>query len=396
MAHVLFSKKLDEQGMRLIDKALKLAIDHDRFESTILLMQNQKNSRLNTDTISVDELGKYYVDMFSTINKLNTKLEFNKMHDELLLQRRTKGSVKNKEEHNNINPYYNNPLFRDFSKINSMNANMHYLLAKVEYAIIIRNRKMGRLYAKKLISLFERDVSLVINNTSLYISILSNFVGGRLYLNNREEANNVLEKMIKVPKLIGKNAMTNTLRVKIFERYYGCLTDVALTFKDYESAIPVIQKVEVGFKEFEKWMTPTISIVLKLNIACVYFGAGNFRQALKWCNENLNDPSKLREDVFYKLRILNILIHYELGNGVILPHLIKSTYRYLYKRKMVYKFENLFLEYFRLLIRSETKQEQTILFIQFRMRLIPLLSNNIDNYIFDDINIIGWMDGKIK
>ena len=63
---------------------------------------------------------------------------------------------------------------------------------------------------------------------------------------------------------------------------------------------------------------------------------------------------------------------------------------------MVYKFENLFLEYFRLLLHSKTKQEQTILFIQFKVRLIPLLSNNLENDIFDDIDIIGWINGKIK
>lgn len=88
--------------------------------------------------------------------------------------------------------------------------------------------------------------------------------------------------------------------------------------------------------------------------------------------------------------------HFELGNQLILPSLIKSTFRYLYKRNRVYQFERIFLKYFRLFIKTDIKSEQTLLFIQFRIELIPLLDNKFENLIFRDIDIIGWIDRKIN
>jgi hypothetical protein len=96
------------------------------------------------------------------------------------------------------------------------------------------------------------------------------------------------------------------------------------------------------------------------------------------------------------VHILYLLTHFELKNHLILPSLIKSTYRFLYKRKRVYQFENLFLKYLNLFLRSETKKEQLQLFKSFREDLIPLRDNKLENLIFNDIDLIGWIDEKLR
>lgn len=396
IARVLSEKRLDEQSLKLIDKARKLSEDYNRFENIIPITLLQKSTGFNRDTITVEELNAYYEEIFSAVNRLNTKLEFNKTRDTLFLQRRHRGPFKNEEELTQLKSFYSNPYFRDFSKINSLDANIYYLLAKIEYSRIIRDIKMGRIYTKKLISVFDLHVNRIADNINLYIYALNVFIGDRLYLDNREEANAILGKLISIPSLIDKKDITNDVRVKIFEHYYSCITDIALKFKDYDGTIPLIQKAERELKKFAKQMTPSVNLVVKSNIACIYFGAGNFKQSLKWCNEVINDAPEFREDVFYIVKILNLLIHFELGNQLILPSLIKSTYRYLYKRQRVYQFENIFLKYLRLFLRAETKMEQQLLFIRFRKELLPLVENKLENLIFNDIDIIGWIDRKIK
>ena len=395
IARVLSEKRLDEQSIKIIAKAQMLSEKYDRFENIIVLSFLQKNIGFDRDVISVEELNAYYQKAFSALNKLNTKLEFNKTRDGLLIQRRRKGPVKNEEELLHLKTFYDNPYFRNASKINSFDANIYYLLSKIEHSIISRDKKRGRIYTLKLISVFDLNVNRIADNINQYIYALNIFIGQRLYMDN-EEANTVLERLISIPSLIGEKAVTNNVRVKIFEVYYGCITDIALAFKNYKNAIPHILEAEKKLKKFEKQMTPSFNLVMKSNFACIYFGAGQYKQCLQWCNVVINDSPEYREDMFYTVRILNLITHFELGNQLILPSLIKSTYRYLYTRKRVYQFESVFLKYLRLFLEAETKNEQTLLFIQLRTELVPLLDNTLENLIFNDIDIIAWIDKNIK
>lgn len=395
IARVLSEKRLDEQSVKVIEKAKRLSERYNRFENMIALSSIQKNIGFDRDTISAEELKTYHNDLLSAEEKLKVKREFNKIRDELLIQRRRKGPAKNEQELLQLKTFYDNPYFRDFSKINSLDANIYYLLAKIEYSRILRDKKMGRTYTLKLISVFDLHVSRIADNINQYIYVLNVFIVERLYMNNRNEANKILKKIISIPSLIEKKAVTNDVRVKIFEVYHTCVTDIALAFRDYASALPHIQKAEKELRKYERQMTPSFNLVLKSNIACIYFGAGHYKQALQWCNVVINDAPQYREDMFYTVRILNLITHFELGNQLILPSLIKSTYRYLYKRQRVYKFENIFLKYLRLFLRAETKNEQQLLFTQFKTELVPLIENKLENLIFNDIDIIAWIDRKI-
>jgi hypothetical protein len=62
----------------------------------------------------------------------------------------------------------------------------------------------------------------------------------------------------------------------------------------------------------------------------------------------------------------------------------------------VYQFESIFFKYLRLFLRAETKKEQRKLLKEFREKLVPLRENSFENLIFGDIDLIGWIDRKLK
>ena len=231
IARVLSEKKLDEQSIKVIQKAQMLSEEYNRFENIIALSLLQKNIGFNRDTISAEQLNAYYQKAFSALGRLNAKIEFNRTRDELLLQRRRKGPVKNEEELMQLKTFHDNPYFRNISRINSFDANIYYLLSKIEHAIISIDKRRGRAYTLKLIFLFESNVNRITDNINQYIYVLNVFIGQRLYM-NRDEANNILKKLISIPQLIGEKAVTNDVKVKIFEVYYTCMTDIALAFTE--------------------------------------------------------------------------------------------------------------------------------------------------------------------
>jgi hypothetical protein len=395
IARILSEKRLDKQSFNFIEKAKTLSEKYNRFENIITLTTLKKNMCFVNDTITRSDLTTYYDELFKNIRQLKTKLTYQKIRDELLFQRKQTGPAKNIEELQLLNIFNANPHFRDLSHIDSQDANIFYLLAKVEYFRILRDGRKGRIYCLKLISIFDEHPHRIIDYMNLFIYILNVFIVERLY-KTKSEAEHALKKIKTLPDIIGQKAVRNDIEVKIFEVYNTCITDIALQFRDYDSVLAYIPEVEKGLKKFELIISPSFKLIARSNVACVYFGAGKYKESLKWCNDILNDHTQQRDDILYVVHILFLLIHFELKNNLILPSLMKSTYRFLYKKKRVSQFENLFLKYLHLFLRSETRKEQIQLFHCFREEVIPLRDNKLENLIFNDIDIIGWIDEKLK
>ena len=394
IARILSEKRLDKQTITMIEKAKALSEKYNRFESIIPLTILKKNIGFVNDSITRSDLENYYDELFKNIQKLNTKVAYTKIRDELLFQRKQTGPAKNIEELQLLHKFNSNSYFRDFTCIDSQDANIFYLLAKVEYFRILRNTGKGRIYCRKLISVFEQNPHRIADHLNLFIYILNVFIVERLY-KTKAEAELVLKKIKMLPATMGKKSVRGDIEIKIFEVYGTCITDIALQFREYEEVLPYVAEIENGLKQFENIISPIFKLIARSNIACVYFGAGKYKESLKWCNDILNDHTQQRDDILYVVHILYLLIHFELKNNLILPSLMKSTYRFLYKKKRVYQFENLFLKYLHLFLRSETKKEQVQLFNHFRNELVPLQENKLENLIFNDIDLIGWIDKNL-
>ena len=62
----------------------------------------------------------------------------------------------------------------------------------------------------------------------------------------------------------------------------------------------------------------------------IYFGIEDFEQSLDYLNEWLNLPKSIdRQDLQSLARVLNLIVHYELGNSLLVDSLLRSAYRFL-------------------------------------------------------------------
>jgi len=398
IARLLSEKRLDEQSDKVIEKTRKLSEEFNRFENIISLNSLKKDTGFKRETISIEKIQSYYQESFSAAEDIKIKLQYNKLYDELLYKRLEIGMIENKSEKKKLKIFFNTTHFKNPPKSKSFDANMFFLLSKIECSRILTDAKNGSIYIRKLIELFDKNTNRITDNVDHYIYAyaLNVFTSEGPLPDDREAADTALKKISSIPSLIGEKTVSHDVRVQVFQVYYTLLTHVALIFRDYATAVPHVRRFETEKKKFEKYFTPSFHLCMQVNIACVYFGLGQYKSALKWCNEALAHPPKTRDDVMYIVRILSLLIHYELDNRILLSSLIKSTYSYLKKIKKDNQFATIFLKLIRLLVNVETKKEQKILFTQFKSELIPLLGNKFENDVFYSIDIVGWIDKKMK
>lgn len=305
------------------------------------------------------------------------------------------GAVKNTREIAVLKAFHENIFFQDSSKADSFDAKLYYLLGKMEYYRILRDYEKVTLYSEKLFSLFDNNIKRFEDCASLYIYGLNIFIEGCHYMDRKQDVASALHKIQTMPSLIGKKNLTDEIQIEIFEIYYIAATDACLHFREYKKGVGYVSAIEEGIKKYDNRLTPSFKMILLQNVACLYFGEEKYKLSLKWCNLVLNNPpTSNREDVLCIAKILNLLIHLELRNNLILPYIIKSTYRFLYKKKRVYQFETLFLKYIKLFLKTDTKKEQVELLNFFKADLKTLENDQIENVIFNDIDLIGWIDKK--
>ena len=92
--------------------------------------------------------------------------------------------------------------------------------------------------------------------------------------------------------------------------------------------------------------------------------------AVRVAFEILNDNEKvLRQDLYAYARLINLLIHYELGNFDLIEYLIKSTQRFLNKKNRDFEVEKLIITNIRKLSKSSSKEKTLEIFHDFRNKL---------------------------
>ena len=140
-------------------------------------------------------------------------------------------------------------------------------------------------------------------------------------------------------------------------------------------------------------------VVLRLYyyMAYLHFGAGQHNKALHWINRVINDnENDLRQDLYGYARLLNIVLHYELGNSDLLEYTIKSTSRYLQKRMRDFEIEKLILEQFKKLIRLRNASAKKTQLMEFQSKLSQLAAGDECKALFRYLDFSTWIEAQLK
>ncbi|NJN78648.1 MAG: hypothetical protein HC803_10260, partial [Saprospiraceae bacterium] len=131
--------------------------------------------------------------------------------------------------------------------------------------------------------------------------------------------------------------------------------------------------------------------------AYIYFGSKDYNEALVWLNKLLDMPKTIvRQDLQSVARIINLIVHFEIGNNLLLESLLRSTYRYLRKQDRFYEFESRILKFIRKSKDMATKRELKAAFVELKLELEILSEKDSEKAIFRYFNFMAWLDSKIN
>ena len=384
-ARMMGDKGLEEEEMKFLHKAKKLALKHERWGIALDALYRERIIILKRHDLKLLENFGNETEML--LNKLNNLQEYMMLHKRvthLLIKGGKQRGSKNKA----LEKLIAHPLLRDEDKGLSVESKRIYYNTLSHYHSFMGNTEADYKILTKLLRLVE-ETGIEFPEQS-YSGILNNLTIAQKNLGKYQEA---LSTIRKHRAQVWKSEMVKT----------SALLESYINETDYYLGTGEFKKGTIFIKEIENDMNGGKSempnaILLHYNFASIYFYVCDYHKALKWMNIIINRPhSNYREDVQAWAHLLRILIHYELNTPDILEHLIVSAHRFLLERNKLHKVEKSILNFIRRLSKtSAMKKELVEEFCRFKEEFVQIIKDPDEKKALDYFDLISWIESKIK
>jgi len=240
-----------------------------------------------------------------------------------------------------------------------------------------------------LLQLIESNPHYLKQDVSEYISVFNNLLIGYGTMQEFDKVELLLTKFKKVKPI------TKDDELKIHRQYYMNLFSYCIHTGQFEKGIK-------AFEEHMKYLkkNPSKSFLKNtfyFQYFYLHFGVGDYDNALQYLNEWLNIKSNIeRTDLQALSRILNLLIHKEMGNTFLIQSLTRSASRYLKKNTKPTQYEEAVLRYFRRTINSVNLNEEKVYLAELLKDIETIKSSGKENKILNLFDMEGWVISKLE
>ena len=390
----LYQKGLYKQCQKLHAKAEKLAIETDK-KARLLEILEWKAKLLqatNKDSDREDFHKNVFIEESSILKSIRLTLELKSDVLGVFSIIRKQGFARSKKELDLINY-----VIRKYSKLNYTNLNFNdkYYLNYINtvYYTSSGDYFKSLYYTKRNLDMLEYiPAKLREEEFEKYIASLNNLVVNLINLKKTDEIKPHLEKI--------RSLATNNIRenILLWVTSYKLVLGVTIKSCDYEQSEKIAEEINLGIAFYSEKIPSADIVLLKFNIAVVYFINDKYSKAIKLLNEIINDSDlSLRDDIQSFARIIRLIVFFEKGEEELLPYATLSTYRFLYKRKKLYKFESIVLQFIKEKVpHINTSGKQKAAFIELKENLEKQFKNPLEKKALDYFDFITWIESKIS
>ena len=369
-AKILFGKGLYKKSAQILKKQKQLARQYEQYEQLLIILQLEGEVMyryLNPEKLYayLEEAGAEIQEIFRIMENLNTII---RLEDEIYKLYRKQSVARSEEDLEPFNQIINHELLKDGGNTLSLKARSSYFDIFATYHTVKNDYLATSRFEEEKIGLFEDNPHYRKENLSEYIGALNNLVIVYSELDKEQLFHETIARMRAIPK---KHPNINqTLQAKIFETTYNLELDYYDRRKDYKSGRKLIADVEAGIEKYRPVLMDDFIVVMQFTISKLLFFSGHIDEAHDWVSRIVYDGQESgADDYLCFARILNLLIHFELGNDELLKYEIKATQRFLVKKKQFYKMEKTILRSLNSLVQTKDPSKRTKLLQKFYHQL---------------------------
>jgi len=386
---ILFDKALFRQYFKTIQKVKKLCLKYERYGYLLQVLDMEKMI-IKKEEVSEDKTDAIYNEAAAAMRNLKSMFSFTQLAANLLAGYREHGVVRSENFQTEINEVLTSRV---------MNISPEELCSRVkesyyrvhEIVCGINGDYLG------LLSALENRLRVVNESPEPFedyiikfpVDIISAKAETCLKLNRIDEAETYLSQI--------EGYYTENNSDKVDYNIFTVFTRFRILFKKglFSEAGELIKEIELLLVQNEGKILIDAELSIKFEIIKFYVVGKDFNTALLRANELMNHSLiNKREDYESYLKVIYIIIHFELGNYELLKYLLISAYRFLLKRRKLYKLESVILEFIKKLPGLKTDEGPEYLFHSFRKRLEELKKDKYERNAFEYFDFLRWIDDR--
>ncbi|RPI17258.1 MAG: hypothetical protein EHM58_10045 [Ignavibacteriae bacterium] len=386
-----YKKALFKEFRHSIDLGKKLSLEYERFGYFIQFSSYEKILLIEKIFPVVDEKSILLQEEL-TSEKISNLFVYESFAAMLTGIYREEGRTRDKALFQYIERIKQSPLLTSENyALSSLAKERYYFLLQLISDIYGDFDNMYK-YCRKRLEVMEADpkpfsdrIYNYWRDTLMYLILLS------IRLDKQEK----LIKYLNLLEMHSNDTASDKIYLFLVQSYLSI--QLIITEKRWDKVNELMESIEKGLKMYKGKMDSNFEIILYDLIARMLVESGQYNSSLVYINLLLQHPYiSIRRDIEYNARLLNLIIHYELNNFEYLEYLIISTYRFLYKRKKIYKLETLVINFIKQLSKVNTNEDLIDNFKILQKELKQIYVKPHEKNVFLYFNYPEWVNKKLK
>ncbi len=393
---ILYGKALFGEADKMLQRAKKLAKDHERFYYWFELLGLEKmliEEAYQTGDFTSD-LKALIAEEEKVMERLQNLAAYNVLYAKINYVFRSGGYVRTDEEHAIVEEISGHPLIKGKNTALSNRASTicHYTQGFCHWA----KRDWTTSYTKfaRAKEILDKHPLLKKDLPKRYVRTLYYLIQCEIELGDHAHVKEHIATLRKLPAEPGFGDLD--IELLVFCNSY--LTELRLYDRAgmFKQGVALEAPIMEGMERLGGKMPKEFELEFFFHLSTVQFGAGNTSRSLYWLNRVLNDPEpNLRQDIFTYARLFNLVVHYEMGNYELLEYIVRSTQRFLSKRHRAYGVEAALIEHIKKLARTSSEATRHQLFSSLRDKLDALMKDPNEGTVLKYFDILSWVRAKL-
>lgn len=393
---ILYNKALYKECEKFVSRAKQTAKKYEKFYYWFELINWEKKlleSAYESGIFSQD-LDELVEEEVMVIEKLRNLAEYTVIYSKINMVFRSGGFTRNEKERQVVEEIANYHLIKGKNTALSTKAATICYYIKGLCAATNRNYQESFEFFNKTRQIYDNNPLIKADTGARYVMTLFHLL--RCYIDG-EEFEKAEQLINEIRELQAKKEFSSIdLKVRIFANSYYHELVLLHSLGQFKKSVDLIPVIEENQEAYAGKISKEMEVLLTYNKAYSYFGIGDYKTALHYLNEVLNDNEQnLRQDVYSFARLFNLVIHYELENYDFLEYIIKSTNRYLSKHERDYEIENVCIKHIRKLAKTPTEVNKLEIFEKMQSDISKLLKDHNERIILEYFNIAAWVKSKL-
>jgi hypothetical protein len=267
---------------------------------------------------------------------------------------------------------------------------LHYHILYVLH-FIKRDIKKADKHISELIKLLEKYPDRIKEDPHSYVTAIGNKIGLYLSFKRWDDIPALIQKMREVPSKYKLNDESK-FTVRVWLRMFNVELEMYRDSRQLEKGIALMEEIQQFIAKHRKAIPADYILLFYYQFANIFFLKKDYLKSLRWLNEIINSSvGNIREDIQCYARVLNLIVHFELNNIIVLRYAVDSCRRFLKKRKAEINSGPKLLNLFSKLSHAYPEEYHAI-FRKAHAEIFPTDYRQTQDYI----DIKGWLEEKIN